>query len=693
KQRDRDALTYTWEEYDRAVAAALTTAQAAGVAVPLFRSFSPTVSPTRYFPRLSDLVTNTATLTKRLPTVTRPLTFRVTVRDEHNGPQGVVGGLNSSAPVVLSSTSAAGPFLVTAPNTAATWTGNSTQPVSWDVAGTTGNGVNCALVNVRLSTDGGLTYPTLLLANTPNDGAATITVPNVSTSTARIMVEAADNYFFDISDADFAITAAVVCVAPTNLTVSSVAATTASVSFTPSSSATSYVVTTSPATTTQTVTGASATLNGLTPGTAYTVSVASSCGGSTATATAGFTTTFGLEARYQTGDLGQPTDNAVRPFLQLVNTGSAAIPYQQVTVRYWLTVEAFAPLVTAIDWAQLGTSYASSRYVALATPRQGAFGYIEYSFATGAGSLAAGTDSGPIYGKAYKQNWTNFDETDDWSYQTSGSFAPNSHVTVYLNGTLVSGTEPAALPAATALTVYAANQDTSPTTSAINVRLQVGNVGTVPLSYADLRVRYWFTPDGSQPLVYPVDYAVLGAGNFSLQTGRQGSETYAELRFASSLGTLAPSSTTDNIQFRIRKDNWGTLDQTNDYSFTGSATLAAQPRLTAYLNGQLVYGTEPTSAVASRDDQGTLPADNVLTGSPNPFTDQVQLRFTLPRAEAYTLTVYDGQGRRVEELPGGLAGAGQAQEVVWQAGRYAAGLYLVRLHSASTEQQLKFVKQ
>ncbi|RYY19562.1 MAG: hypothetical protein EOO36_05515, partial [Cytophagaceae bacterium] len=175
---DGDALTYTWEEYDRAVAATLATPQAAGVAVPLFRSFSPTVSPTRYFPRLNDLLTNTSSLVERLPTVTRPLNFRVTLRDEHSGPAGIIGGLNSSATVSLSSTSAAGPFLVTAPNTAVAWAGNSSQTVTWNVAGTDANGVNCATVNIRLSTDGGLTYPTLLLAATPNDGAATITVPN-----------------------------------------------------------------------------------------------------------------------------------------------------------------------------------------------------------------------------------------------------------------------------------------------------------------------------------------------------------------------------------------------------------------------------------------------------------------------------------------------------------------------------------
>ena len=61
-------------------------------------------------------------------------------------------------------------------------------------------------VKISLSTDGGLTYPTVLSASTPNDGAESVTFPNLSTTTARIKVEAVGNYFFAINDANFAIT-------------------------------------------------------------------------------------------------------------------------------------------------------------------------------------------------------------------------------------------------------------------------------------------------------------------------------------------------------------------------------------------------------------------------------------------------------------------------------------------------------
>ncbi|MCC3156009.1 M12 family metallo-peptidase [Hymenobacter sp. 15J16-1T3B] len=291
---DGDALTYSWEEIDRGSAGSPTATQTANNNVPLFRSWVPTTSPTRYFPRLSDLVNNTVVIGERLPTVTRRLTFKCTARDQHNGPLGVIGGVSSSDSLKLTVTNAAGPFVVTAPTAAGlSWAGGSSQTVTWDVANTTAAPVSCATVNVRLSTDGGLTYPTILAAGVPNNGTATVTAPNVATTTARIMVEAADNYFFDISNADFAITTASPCAPATALVISNVTNTGATLSFTTASGAAQYVVTTTPASTTQTVSNGPVSFTGLTPGTTYTVQVVSSCGtGSTsAAATVSFTTT------------------------------------------------------------------------------------------------------------------------------------------------------------------------------------------------------------------------------------------------------------------------------------------------------------------------------------------------------------------------------------------------------------------
>jgi hypothetical protein len=208
---DNDPLTYCWEQYDTGASGSPTATQTANRTVPLFRSFTPVASPTRYFPRLSNIIAGTTTIGERLPTVARTMKFRVTARDQHMGTAGTIGGVNYSTDVDLTVVSTAGPFTVSAPNTALTWIAGTSQTVTWAVANTNVAPVSCANVNILLSTDGGLTYPTVLLANTLNDGTQPITVPTIAnTTTARVMVEAADNYFFDISNANFSIIAPVI---------------------------------------------------------------------------------------------------------------------------------------------------------------------------------------------------------------------------------------------------------------------------------------------------------------------------------------------------------------------------------------------------------------------------------------------------------------------------------------------------
>ncbi|UOR03992.1 T9SS type A sorting domain-containing protein [Hymenobacter aerilatus] len=100
----------------------------------------------------------------------------------------------------------AGPFLVTTPNTATTWQAGVPQQVTWDVANTTQAPISAANVDILLSTDGGLTFPTVLLAATPNDGCESVTVPAATNTTlARIKVQATGNVFFDISNQNFTI--------------------------------------------------------------------------------------------------------------------------------------------------------------------------------------------------------------------------------------------------------------------------------------------------------------------------------------------------------------------------------------------------------------------------------------------------------------------------------------------------------
>jgi subtilisin-like proprotein convertase family protein len=196
---DGDALTYSWEQYN--IGASGSPNSPSGDA-PIFRFFSPTPSPTRTFPRLSNLINNVQTIGELLPTYGRRLIFRLVARDNRVGGGGI--DYDSMTVVVVPNT---GPFVVTLPNTPTTWLATAPQQVTWDVANTAAAPINAASVDILLSTDGGLTYPTTLLAGTPNDGTETVTIPASvgNTSSARIRVQATGNIFFDISNQNFSI--------------------------------------------------------------------------------------------------------------------------------------------------------------------------------------------------------------------------------------------------------------------------------------------------------------------------------------------------------------------------------------------------------------------------------------------------------------------------------------------------------
>ncbi|TQK03284.1 M12 family metallo-peptidase [Herbaspirillum sp. SJZ107] len=246
---DGDAVTYMWEQNDRGAATGTGLVSNTKTNGPLFRQFGTRAvvtstgtlqydspgenhvdgNPTRVFPDMAQiLINNTNAETGACPTAsTTPtaaqidcfseflptaayvgfagvnaspasLHFKLTARDGR-------GGVNS-ATTTLTLAPAAGPFLVNSFNgSGVTVDGGSTQTITWSVANTNVAPVSVDNVKISLSTDGGLTFPTVLAASVPNNGSASVTLPAVVTSSARIKVEAVGNVFFDVSNANFAI--------------------------------------------------------------------------------------------------------------------------------------------------------------------------------------------------------------------------------------------------------------------------------------------------------------------------------------------------------------------------------------------------------------------------------------------------------------------------------------------------------
>ena len=197
---DGHALTYNWEQFDLGPTtddSDTNLTQPSGNQ-PIFRSWPATSNPTRIFPRMSDILTGQTTLGELLPTYSRDLTFKLTVRDNQSG-----GGGVSDAQISFTATDSAGPFELT--NEPTGYVRNSMQAITWDVANTNQAPVNASQVDILISYDGGQTFPDVLASEVDNDGNHEVMMPDVLSSTARLKIQASANIFFTVSSADFAL--------------------------------------------------------------------------------------------------------------------------------------------------------------------------------------------------------------------------------------------------------------------------------------------------------------------------------------------------------------------------------------------------------------------------------------------------------------------------------------------------------
>ncbi|OJH39931.1 endo-1,4-beta-xylanase [Cystobacter ferrugineus] len=153
--------------------------------------------------------------------------------------------------------------------------------------------------------------------------------------------------------------------------------------------------------------------------------------------------TSNLVLEYRAADT-QPGDNALRPHFKIKNNGGEPVKLSELTIRYWFTVEGEKPLAFYCDYARIGSANIIGKHVKMSTGKTGADHYLEITFDSAAGGIPAGGDSGVIETRSHKADWSNFNESNDYSFDpTKTSFTPWEGVTLYRNGQLIWGLEPA----------------------------------------------------------------------------------------------------------------------------------------------------------------------------------------------------------------------------------------------------------
>ncbi|ASR46431.1 1,3-beta-glucanase [Paenibacillus kribbensis] len=150
----------------------------------------------------------------------------------------------------------------------------------------------------------------------------------------------------------------------------------------------------------------------------------------------------GIVLQYRTSDQNAK-DNAIRSEFNIKNTGTTAVKLSDLKIRYYYTDESKQAQQFFVDWARLGNEKVKGTIVTLPNSKAKADKYVEISFTDGAGSIQPGEESGDIKSRIHAANWSNFDETNDYSYGANQTvFADWDHATVYQQDKLVWGIEP-----------------------------------------------------------------------------------------------------------------------------------------------------------------------------------------------------------------------------------------------------------
>lgn len=200
---DGDDLTYTWEQMNPQIAGM--PPQNTNLQGPMFRTMEPSEDAFRYMPSIQVVIAGqTQSMWEVVPSVGRTMKFRFTVRDNHMN-----GGASDHGDMTVTVDGDTGPFQITSQTSRETWEIGNTETITWDVAGTDGGNINATTVDIFFSTDGGFTYPITVATGLPNNGSATINVPNVNTTTGRVMVRPSNNIFYHINKAHITITGTV----------------------------------------------------------------------------------------------------------------------------------------------------------------------------------------------------------------------------------------------------------------------------------------------------------------------------------------------------------------------------------------------------------------------------------------------------------------------------------------------------
>jgi endoglucanase len=209
---------------------------------------------------------------------------------------------------------------------------------------------------------------------------------------------------------------------------------------------------------------------------------------------------------FKANDVSEAT-STLQPFFKIVNSGNSSIKLQKVKIRYWFTSDTLTAALT-LSWHWASVNGVSGTLVKLDQTKDKSNYYFEENFSADSGSLDPGKTV-EIQNGIVKSTWTNFIQSNDFSFNNSAStYIENTKVSVYMNGKLVSGTEPTDAPASDIikLNVLYKAEDVSLNCNALKPDFEIINTSTDPIALSRVKIRYWFTRNVSKAALTSICY-------------------------------------------------------------------------------------------------------------------------------------------------------------------------------------------
>jgi hypothetical protein len=231
-----------------------------------------------------------------------------------------------------------------------------------------------------------------------------------------------------------------------------------------------------------------------------------------------------------------------------------------------------------------------------------------------------------------------------------------------------------AAPAAAALTVQY-KTGTGPSADEAEPWFTLTNNSGSTLSLNQVTLRYYFSADTGGSYVFACAWASIGCSTITgtispLNGTTPTADHYLQIGFTS--GSLAPGASTGDIQLRMYRADWQNVNQANDYSYVDQTSYGPNANVTAYVNGTLVAGTEPS---------GTTPPPT--GGNPPPANGTLFDDFNYTGSSDANLTAHDWTVRTSSGGPGVSGATWSAGAISFPSSSAAADGHVMQL-SAST---------